>query len=301
MPELVHAALPSPSLEIAQTPAIERRSGLSRREFIAEYRNPRKPVILTDASRDWPAHTEFTFDFFKQRLGDRDVVIGSKKYKLGEFIDLLLNSTRERPAPYPCKLNVRKEFAELAPYFSRYDLAGPDRVGSRLISKRFLDGLYDLEVFLGGPGGEFPYLHYDYLGLFAYINMIVGEKEFTVYSPDQEPFLYPNPGSGWTSLIENHHQPDLQKYPLFAKAKPAKAVLKAGETLFIPSGWWHTAKSLTPSISVAFDQLCSSNWGFFVRECCRFRRGALKKFLTWASLSAAGLAISAGEWLRGVR
>src|SRR5438132_143991 len=198
----------------ARLAAIDRRGGLSRAEFIREYRDAQLPVILTDASKDWPALGKFTFEFFKTELGDREVTIRGKKYRLGEFIDILLTSTRDKPAPYPCKLNLRAEFADLAAAAPRYDFANPDRVHSRLLPKRFLDGLYDLEVFIGGPGGEFPYLHYDYLGLFAYINMIVGEKEFTIYSPDQEPFLYVNSQIGWTSTIENHHHPDLQKYPL---------------------------------------------------------------------------------------
>ncbi len=169
---------------------------------------------------------------------------------------------------------------------------------SRLLPKRYLDGLHDLEVFIGGPGGAFPYLHYDYLGLFAYINMVVGSKEFTIYSPDQEPFLYVDPEVPWTSTVENHHEPDLAKYPLLAQTRPLKVVLTAGETLFIPSGWWHTARSLTPSISVAFDQLCSSNWGFFTRDCCRTRRG-VKRTVTRAILGAAGALLNVKEWLSG--
>jgi hypothetical protein len=132
--------------------------------------------------------------------------------------------------------------------------------------------------------------------------MIAGEKEFTIYSPDQEPYLYPNPETGWTSLIENHHQPDLEKYPLLANTRPIEVVLKAGETLFIPCGWWHTARSLSPSISVAFDQLCWSNWSFFVRECCRMRRGRpLKIALARAALGSAGLLLGLKERFLGSR
>ena len=33
--------------------------------------------------------------------------------------------------------------------------------------------------------------------------------------------------------------------------------------MFIPCGWWHTAKSLTPSVSIALDLLNGSNWKAF--------------------------------------
>ena len=282
---------------------IERRGNLSVAEFIRDYRDPLKPVILTDATKDWPALKTLRFETLKERFGARDVVIGNKKYKLGDFIDLLLASSVEKPAPYPCKLNLRADFADLAPEVQpRYDLANPNRVGSPLILKRFLDGLYDLEVFLGGPGGEFPYLHYDYLGLFAYINQIVGEKEFTVYSPDQEPYLYVDPEEGWISKMKNHHNPDLAEYPLYAKTTPIKFVLQPGETLFIPSGWWHTARSLTPSISVAFDQLCASNWGFFKRDCLRMRKASgVKRWIAAGALNMAGALLSIKERVAGKR
>ncbi len=86
---------------------IDRAAGLSRGEFIRRHRDPKRPVILTDAIKDWPALAQFTFDFFKRTHGGRTVVIGNKKYLLGDFIDLLLQSTPQKPAPYPCKLNLR--------------------------------------------------------------------------------------------------------------------------------------------------------------------------------------------------
>lgn len=36
--------------------------------------------------------------------------------------------------------------------------------------------------------------------------------------------------------------------------------------MFIPNGWWHTTVSKTVTISVALDQLCSSNWARFRNE-----------------------------------
>jgi hypothetical protein len=49
-------------------------------------------------------------------------------------------------------------------------------------------------------------------------------------------------------------------------------VLHAGETLFVPAGWWHTARNLTFTISVAFDQLAADNWTAFVEDVVAQRR-----------------------------
>src|SRR5207249_3640384 len=112
-------------------------------------------------------------------------------------------------------------------------------------------------------------IHYDYLGLSAYINQLYGEKEFFIYPAEQAPFLYIDPQRPWVAQVNNAFKPDLIKYPLFAKTEPIVETLGPGETLFIPCGTWHTARSKTVSISVAFDQLCRSNWRFFSREVVR--------------------------------
>ena len=37
-------------------------------------------------------------------------------------------------------------------------------------------------------------------------------------------------------------------------------------SVFIPNGWWHTAHSLTVTLSVALDSLNTSNWNRFKNE-----------------------------------
>ena len=104
-------------------------------------------------------------------------------------------------------------------------------------------------------------------------------------TPDQDKFLYVNPDEPWQSLIENHQDADYARYPLFAQARPQKVILHAGETLFLPCGWWHTARSLNMTISVAFDQLGPDNWADFRSDvkATRVRRG---KPLLGAALDA---------------
>ncbi|MDF0555070.1 cupin-like domain-containing protein [Kamptonema sp. UHCC 0994] len=283
---------------------VDRRSGLTHQEFVDEYRNPNKPVIITDLSKDWRATTEFTPEFFKENFADRIIVLGDKPYNVADLMDLLVNSTKDNPAPYPLKMDLRKEFAELVPYVTpRPSITIPDRTSNPLIPSVCLNSLYDLEIFFGGPGGEFPYLHYDYLGLYAFISQVYGEKEFTLFPPEQQPYLYPRKDSPWLSDIENHHNPDLKKYPLFAQATPTTVIISAGETMFIPCGWYHTARSLTVTISVAFDQLCQSNWDFFINECVTGRRKKypIRSRMIEAYLTVLGSLMTASERLSGTR
>ena len=72
-----------------------------------------------------------------------------------------------------------------------------------------------------------------------------------------------------------------------------------GETLFIPNGWWHTARSLDMTISVAFDRLDASNWKRFRNEVrAKFRTApAAKRLLADAYLVLLGGALSLKETL----
>ena len=181
----------------------------------------------------------------------------------------------------------------------RFPCSLPDRQAHPLVPKHLFRYVNNLEIFFGGPGGEFPYLHYDVMRLHAWITQLHGDKEFTVYAPDQEHLLYVNPDMPWQSTVQNHHNPDFERYPLLREAVAQKIVLHAGETLFIPGGWWHTARSLNTTISVAFDQLGPNNWRAFVGDVVdeRQRKGQpLKAALLGAWLRAIEPLLSLAEW-----
>jgi len=93
---------------------IERRQNLSYEEFAGEYLYPLKPVIVTDACRDWRALKRWTPEFFKREFGGMEFLINEDpnqkadykgndagtQYTMATFIDRVLESTNENPAPY---------------------------------------------------------------------------------------------------------------------------------------------------------------------------------------------------------
>lgn len=246
---------------------VEKKYGMSYKEFSENHLFANYPVVIGDACKDWKAKDKFTPDFFKSTYGDREVNVEGKIFRLADYIDLMATSTIENPAPYPCKLQLDKEYRELIPDVSpRFKYSMPDWTHSKLLPENFLGGADTLEIFFGSPGGQFPYVHYDYLCLHAFITQLHGIKEFTVIPPSQTPNVYPKENNMWISDIPDIKNIDLEKYPLSAKLKPITFSVGPGETLFIPCGWWHTAHSLTSTISVAQDTLNTSNLDKFKKE-----------------------------------
>ncbi len=280
---------------------IERRSGLSAKQFMQEYVIPNKPVILTDQAKDWDALKLFTPEFFKKNFPEKTGSIKDVKYSLGQYVDMMLAATEENPAPYPFKLDIDIKFQELKQYLQPgFEVLKFNRLKSKLLNRRIMPYASTLEIFFGGPSGWFPYLHYDLYGLYAIVTQVYGRKQFTVYHPDDVKYMYPNPEHPWMSTIEYYWKPDLNKYPLFAKATPISDVVHPGETIFVPKGYWHTAKSLEPTISIAQDLLTHYNWDVFKRDLIFYKKkeSALKAAAIGAYLTLADSALSLKEAIR---
>ena len=265
----------------------------------------RVPVVFTNATADWPLRHCATPEYFRRVHGAQRVRVLGKECTLAELIERLERATPDDPAPYPCKFEIAKTFRALLPAVTpRFVCSLPDRQGNTLIPQRLFEHVNNLEIFFGGAGGRFPYLHYDVMHLHAWIAQLHGTKEFTLYAPDQAPFVYPDPAVPWQSRVRNHHDPDFVRYPLLRNARAQYVVLQAGETLFLPAGWWHTARSLTFTISVAFDQLGPDNWNAFVEDVAAERERAGKPFkahLLGAYLRTLGPLLQAYEFLGGNR
>ena len=285
---------------------IERREKLSYEEFAGDYLYPLKPVIITGALQDWKAIGRWTPEFFKREFGsmkfqladDLKGKVGYKadsdraEYTMERFIDRVLSSTDENPAPYfrnqilyEMFPSLKNDIQPLPEYFQPNWL--PDHF---LVSyvRQVLNRGSAIELYIGGKGGAFPVLHYDGAGTHAFLMQIYGRKQFIIYPPDQEQFLYPSPEKLNLSTVNDLEIPDLGRFPLFAHAEPSKFILEPGELLFIPSHWWHTTKMLTACISISANVLNASNWHELVAFVARGRRNPLVSLGSRAYLGCAG-------------
>lgn len=246
---------------------VDRHSNLSRNELLAEYVNKNKPVILTDAAKDWPAVGKWTPEFFKTHYGQITKEVNGRLISLSEQIDLIRNSTPQNPAPYPYNLEVADYFPELMADMQPQLVFGKmDRGVSPLMPKILMNGTPIHEVFFGGNGCSFPFVHYDALFLHTQITQIHGDKDFVLYHPDDSAYLYPSPVNEKWSQVTNAFELDLEKFPLSAKATPYRETLREGETIFFPCGWWHTTITHGPSITYGRIVLNSQNYDRYLDD-----------------------------------
>lgn len=249
-----------------QLTAIDKRSNISFKELFKEYIEPEIPVIIKDAVKNWGSMGKFTPDFFAQHYGDLTESIKGKDYKMVDFVELMKGSTNENPAPYPFKINIENRLPELMADIRPDVLYGKmDRINHALLPKFMLNGTDVYEFFFGGKGASFPFLHYDALFMHTQITQIYGAKEFIFYAPNQTEFLYPSEENPKFSPIDVLN-PDYNKFPLFKQAREIRCTVEEGETLFFPTGWWHTTQIHEPCITMGRAQLNSSNWKDFVDD-----------------------------------
>ncbi|MDH3636107.1 MAG: cupin-like domain-containing protein [Gammaproteobacteria bacterium] len=249
-----------------QVGRVDRRTGISYDEFIQDYLLPGIPVVLTDATQDWPAMSKWSPEYLQRHYGQRSVKLRDfpdREIDLGSYMDMVIASSVENPTPYLWGIDIENLFPELmADMQPAIKFAEPDRIQSRLHPLRFRIER-TTAMLIGGAGARFP-LHFDLLHTLGFVTQVYGDKEFTIFPPSQSKYLYPNPKAPNRSLVTDIAHPDLEKCPLFKQSKPLRTVVRKGETIFHPSGWWHTTRILTPSIAIVRSTVSPNIWSQFV-------------------------------------
>ncbi|MFO0556151.1 MAG: cupin-like domain-containing protein [Polyangiaceae bacterium] len=109
-----------------------------------------------------------------------------------------------------------------------------------------------------GAGGNITSCHRD--GPHNLLSVIHGEKHLVLFSPDQADCLYEElhvarDGEPDESIYAcspvRVDDPDLERFPKFRDARPLSATVRRGESLFLPSNWFHQVRSEGLNIAVS--------------------------------------------------
>lgn len=234
---------------------IPRVKTLSKAEFLRDYYKPQLPVVIEDSIKDWPAYTKWNLDYIKEIAGDKTVPLYDDRpvdYKDGfneahatmtmsAYIDLL----KREPTRYRIFLwNVLKEIPEL-----QQDFKYPD-FGLRLLKQ--------LPMLFFGGRDSYTFMHYDIDLANIFHVHFHGKKECILFDQNQTKYLYKVPHSLITREDINFNNPDFSKWPALKQAQGHKCHLNHGEILYMPEGYWHYMRYITPGFSMSLRALAHS-------------------------------------------
>lgn len=246
---------------------------LTAAEFAQHYQRPGKPVIVTGLLA---GESEWDLDYLSQQFGSRDVLarfygrdryqqdkrewtnigsgVGLRSVPFDRYAEMLRDGTAREQDVYLAKHSLNET-----------PLANP-AVLQRLETALGLTKAATGWNLWAGPGGHLECLHYDPMD--GTLIQMHGEKKVLLFPPSQTYNLYPFPVYAhfrhglnlrcWFSQVYPE-QPDFDAFPKLREALQHKQeiILRPGELLYIPAGWWHEVTALGEGL------VCSVNrfWG----------------------------------------
>lgn len=231
-----------------QLQEIDRVKTISKEDFLKNYFKPQKPLVIERFVENWPAYHKWNLEYMEQIAGDKVVPLYDNRpvshkdgfnephatMKMREYIELL----KTEPTKYRIFLwNILREVPQLQNDFSYPDF------GLKLMKKLPM-------LFFGGTD-SYTFMHYDIDLANIFHFHFHGKKEVILFDQEQNDYLYRIPHSLITREDIDFSNPDYQKWPALKKANGYIANLEHGNMLYMPEGYWHYMRYLTPGFSMS--------------------------------------------------
>ena len=236
---------------------------ISKEEFREKYLIPRKPVVLKNMARNWPAYEKWTMEYIKEVVGDIEVPLydsskadpaapinsSAMKMKFADYIDL-----------------IQREPTNLRIFFFDPIKNATKLLADYLPPKEIMGGFLDKypSMFFGGKGSE-TFLHYDIDLAHIFHTHFNGRKHILLFENKWKERLYLLPFATYALEDYNISDPDFEKFPALDGIEGIECYLEHGDTLFMPTGWWHYMKYLDGSFSISL-RAWDKSWGVKARS-----------------------------------
>jgi hypothetical protein len=228
-------------------------------DFKAKYYHPQIPVVIKKFAKRWDAYNKWTWDYFKQVVGDRKVGIynntKSDAYTpinkaddyttFGEYIDMI----QKGPAAWRIFLfNIFNH----APQLTK-DFTWPDEYMKGFVKRVPM-------LFTGGQG-SITHMHFDIDLSHILHAQFIGRKKVLLFQYKEQYKLYRKPFevlslADFSNYYDNEKSKiDTKKFPALNIAKGYETTLEHGDALFMPGGYWHHMEYLESGFAMSLRAL----------------------------------------------
>jgi len=222
-------------------------------KFKKEFYEPGLPVVIRNLAKDWPAYSKWNWNYFKQLVGDKKVPLYNNiksdaytpintadDYKtFGEYIDMISTG----PAAWRIFLfNIFDHAPELI-----NDFTWPEHLMKGFVKK------YPM-LFTGGAT-SITHMHFDIDLSHILHTQFCGRKRVLMFPFKEQYKLYRKPYEVLSLAdFSNYYMEgkvDYEKYPALKLAEGLDFILEPGDTLFMPSGYWHHMEYLDSGFAMS--------------------------------------------------
>lgn len=244
--------------------AIDVVNSISAADFKEHYYEANRPLIIKDLAKNWPAYEKWSWDYFKQLVGDKKVglynniksdaytpINKADDYKtFGEYIDMI----SQGPAGWRIFLfNI----FEHAPQLTQ-DFTWPDELMPGFVKR------YPM-LFVGGAT-SITHMHFDIDLSHILHTQFVGKKRVLLFPKEEQYKLYRKPFevlslADFSHYYRHNGKPDYEVFPALRLAEGYDAVLDHGDTLYMPAGYWHHMEYIDSGFAMSLRALQSSFTG----------------------------------------
>jgi hypothetical protein len=225
-----------------QLQAVPQVDNITKDDFLSKYYYPQIPVVIKNLSKEWPAYTKWNWDYFKELVGTQKVALYNNTksdaytpintaddYKtFGEYIDMI----KQGPAGWRIFLfNIFDHAPQLT-----QDFTWPEHLVKGFVKK------YPM-LFVGGET-SITHMHFDIDLSHIFHTQFAGRKKVLLFPFSEQHKLYRKPFevlslADFSHYYSNPEMPDYNAFPALKHAKGFEVTLEHGNTLFMPSGYWH--------------------------------------------------------------
>jgi hypothetical protein len=222
---------------------------ISPEDFRENYLKPRRPLVIKGLTKSWPAREKWTPEYLKQAVGKKVVPLyDNSKADPSKPIN---SSAAEMPFDEYIDL-IRSTPTELRIFFFNIFKQAPQLLDDIVLPKDLMGGfLESMPAMFFGGSNSVTFLHYDIDLPHIFHTHFGGRKHVILFENKWKRRLYCIPNA--TYALEDYDvlNPDVNKFPALEGVEGTEVFLEHGDTLFMPTGYWHWMKYIDGSYSLS--------------------------------------------------
>src|SRR6201996_3354200 len=271
---------------------------ISPADFTENYLKPRRPLVIKGLTKSWPAREKWTAEYLKEVVGNKVVPL----YDNSKADPSKPINARAAEMPFDEYIDlIKSKPTELRIFFFNIFKQAPELINDIVLPKDLMGGFIESmpAMFFGGSNSV-TFLHYDIDLPHIFHTHFGGRKHVILFENKWKHRLYCLPNATYALEDYDVANPDTAKFPALEGVEGCEVILEHGDTLFMPTGYWHWMKYLDGSYSVSL-RAWDKSWGIKAKSLYNLtiqrkfddlmKQGFKNRYMDWKE----GLAIERAE------